>query len=273
MKSTTTIDPCRRDRILDAAEETFAEFGFAGASLRHMVQEANVNLATVYYYFGSKGGLMEAVLKRRFGPLREEHLGLLRQFQQAAPGRALPVEQILEAMLLPPLRLAATESTRRQAVTRLIGRIVTEPDPQTQEILRRQRAPVRGAFLEALTASLPGVSPTILRWRMELVWGALAFILVHPQRLAAETPGTGVPLDVGRVLAEMIRFFLPGFRAPAADLDEPIGRNGPLRPATASPRKRAIMQRKERPLAGGRLETKKPARRPRPEISQPGLNP
>ena len=50
---------------------------------------------------------MEAVLKRRFGPLREEHLALLRQFETAAKGRPLPVEKILEAMLLPPLRLAA----------------------------------------------------------------------------------------------------------------------------------------------------------------------
>ena len=73
----------RQTRILDAAENAIAELGFAGASLRHIVLEAQVNLATVYYYFGSKRGLMEAVLKRRFGPLREEHLALLREFEPA----------------------------------------------------------------------------------------------------------------------------------------------------------------------------------------------
>jgi len=60
----------RRERILDAAERAFGDYGFTGASLRRIVVEARVNLATVYYYFGSKNGLMEAVLKRRFGPLR-----------------------------------------------------------------------------------------------------------------------------------------------------------------------------------------------------------
>ena len=142
----------RQTRILDAAENAMAELGFAGASLRHIVLEAQVNLATVYYYFGSKRGLMEAVLKRRFGPLRQEHLALLRQFEEAAKGRPLPVEKILEAMLLPPLRLAATAPAKHQAVTRLFGRIVAEPNPQTQEMLRSQRAEVRDRLPQSLAA-------------------------------------------------------------------------------------------------------------------------
>src|SRR5260370_28842973 len=142
-------------RILDAAEAAFADDGYNGASMRDIVRGTGVNLATVYYYFGSKKGLMEAVLKRRFGPLRREHLEVLQQFEREAKGRPLPVEKILEAMLLPPLRLLAAPAAKRQAVTRLMGRIVTEPDAQTQQILRSQRSEVRAAFLNALRASLP----------------------------------------------------------------------------------------------------------------------
>src|ERR1039458_3727000 len=178
----------RQTRILDAAENAIAELGFAGASLRNIVLEAQVNLATVYYYFGSKRGLMEAVLKRRFGPLRQEHLALLRQFEQPAKGRPLTGDRILEAMLLPPLRLAATAPAKHQAVTRLIGRIVTEPNPQTQEMLRSQRAEVRVAFLKALQRSLPRAPLPGLLWRMEFVWGALAFTLCNPRKIEAETP-------------------------------------------------------------------------------------
>ncbi|MBM3892065.1 MAG: helix-turn-helix transcriptional regulator, partial [Verrucomicrobia bacterium] len=69
----------RKMRILDAAEKAFADLGFEGASLRHIVQEARVNLATVYYYFKSKEGLMAAVFERRFGPLRNEHFEALQQ--------------------------------------------------------------------------------------------------------------------------------------------------------------------------------------------------
>jgi AcrR family transcriptional regulator len=206
-------EPAPQTRILDAAENAIAESGFAGSSLRDIVLEARVNLATVYYYFRSKRGLMEALLKRRFGPLREEHLALLRQFEEAARGRPLPVEQILEAMLLPPLRLAATAPAQRQAVTRLIGRIVTEPSPQIQEVLRTQRAEVRTAFLKALQRSLPGAARSDLLWRIEFVWGALAFTLCNPRKIEIETRGACDPTKTSEVLAEMIHFFSAGFRA------------------------------------------------------------
>jgi AcrR family transcriptional regulator len=203
----------RQTRILDAAENAIGELGFAGASLRRIVLEARVNLATVYYYFGSKRGLMEAVLKRRFGPLRQEHLALLRQFEEAARGRAVPVEKILEAVLRPPLRLAATAPAKHQAVTRLIGRIVTEPNPQTQGMLRSQWAEVRTAFLKALQRSLPRASLPDLHWRLEFVWGALAFTLCNSRKLEVETQGACDLANTANVLAEMIRFFSPGFHA------------------------------------------------------------
>jgi AcrR family transcriptional regulator len=206
-------EPDRQTRILDAAENAIAEAGFAGASLRDIVREARVNLATVYYYFGSKVGLMEAMLKRRFGPLRQEHLALLREFEAAANGRPVPVEKILEAMLLPPLRLAATAPAKRQAVTRLIGRIVAEPNPQIQEVLSSQRAGVRAAFLKALRRSLPRAPLPELQWRVEFVWGALAFVLCNPRKIELETRGACDLRKTDEVLAEMIRFFSPGFRA------------------------------------------------------------
>jgi AcrR family transcriptional regulator len=207
--------PGRQARILDAAETAFAEFGFDGASLRRIVLQAGVNLATVYYYFQSKEGLQEAVLKRRFGPLRDEQLGLLKQFEQQARGQPLPVEKILEAMLLPPLRLLAAEPAKRQAVTRLIGRIVTEPNPQTQEALRCQGRDVRAAFLRALEIALPHTPPPELRWRLEFVWGGLGFLLCNSHRIAKESHGACDPADTRQLLAEMIQFFSPGFQAPA----------------------------------------------------------
>jgi AcrR family transcriptional regulator len=204
-----------QSRILAAAERAFADSGYSGASMREIVAEAGVNLATVYYYFGSKRGLMDAVLKRRFDPLRREHLDLLEQFEREAQGRPVAVEKILEAMLVPPLRLMAGSASKRHPVTRLLGRIVTEPDPQTQKILRAQRAELRSAFLKALQTSIPEASAADLQWRLEFIWGALGFILCNSGSIADATGGACNAVDAPTVLREMVDFFSAGFRAMA----------------------------------------------------------
>ncbi len=200
-----------KSRILDAAENAFATYGFEGASLRTMVLAAKVNLATVYYYFGSKEGLMEAVLKRRFDPLRQEHLERMNALEQQADGQPIAVEKILEAMLLPPLRLAAMAATKNPEVRRLIGRIVLEPNAKAQAFLKHQYQDVRGRFREALGRSLPAMPLPELLWRLEFIWGAMAYILCNPGNIKEKTDGLCDPLDTGLLLDQMIRFFALGF--------------------------------------------------------------
>ena len=205
-------------KILDAAETAFADDGYNGASMRDVLRGAGVNLAAIYYYFGSKKGLMEAVLKRRFGPLRQEHLEILRQLNamlapHVAGGKNTRSHAIAAAGLV------AAPAAKRQAAITPLGRIVTEPDAHTQEILRTQRSEVRAAFLKALRASLPQALAVDLQWRMEFVWGALAFILCNPRTIAVETHGACNPIDASKVLAEMIDFFSAGFRAAANRVD------------------------------------------------------
>lgn len=52
-------------QIIEAAEELFAERGFAGTSVRDIAESAGVNLAMISYYFGSKEKLMEAMFTYR----------------------------------------------------------------------------------------------------------------------------------------------------------------------------------------------------------------
>jgi AcrR family transcriptional regulator len=56
---------------MEIAETLFAEKGFNGTSVRDIAEKANVNLAMVSYYFGSKDKLLEALFS-----YRGEHLKL-----------------------------------------------------------------------------------------------------------------------------------------------------------------------------------------------------
>lgn len=49
-------------KILKVAEKLFAENGFDGTSVRQIAKEANINIAMISYYFGSKEKLLEALL-------------------------------------------------------------------------------------------------------------------------------------------------------------------------------------------------------------------
>jgi TetR/AcrR family transcriptional repressor of mexJK operon len=53
----------RLERILEAARTVFLEYGYAGASMTSIVEASGVSRATVYQYFGSKEGLMSALIE------------------------------------------------------------------------------------------------------------------------------------------------------------------------------------------------------------------
>ena len=52
-------------QIMEAAEKLFAEKGFNGTSVRDIAETADVNLAMISYYFGSKDKLLEAMFTYR----------------------------------------------------------------------------------------------------------------------------------------------------------------------------------------------------------------
>jgi TetR/AcrR family transcriptional regulator len=59
-------------RILRAAEESFAEHGLAGARIGAIARAARVNKALLYYYFSSKEELHRFTLTALFRQLREQ---------------------------------------------------------------------------------------------------------------------------------------------------------------------------------------------------------
>jgi AcrR family transcriptional regulator len=67
----------KKDHILDVAERIFSDLGFDGASTRMISGEANVNMAMLNYYFGSKEGLFLAIFERKISSLQEllENIG------------------------------------------------------------------------------------------------------------------------------------------------------------------------------------------------------
>ena len=86
------------ERILDAAEELFAEHGYAGTTLRDVARRVGVRIPSLYNHFGSKEALYAAVLDRGIGPV----LATLGEFVDSGSERyrdsALVVARVMEVL-------------------------------------------------------------------------------------------------------------------------------------------------------------------------------
>ena len=64
------MEESNRDRILQAATQLFGEHGFAGTSVRAVVEAAGVTKPTMYYYFSNKKALFQEVIEAQLEVLR-----------------------------------------------------------------------------------------------------------------------------------------------------------------------------------------------------------
>jgi AcrR family transcriptional regulator len=70
-----------KELILEAARESLREQGYSGTSIRAVAERAGVQLSLVHYHFGSKQGVLVAVLERENEKLLERQHALF-----ASPG-------------------------------------------------------------------------------------------------------------------------------------------------------------------------------------------
>jgi AcrR family transcriptional regulator len=69
MAARTDVIPNRRgersrEAVLDAAERVMAERGYEAATVASLVEEAGIPASSIYHYFGSKEGVLLAVMER-----------------------------------------------------------------------------------------------------------------------------------------------------------------------------------------------------------------
>ena len=62
----------KKEHIISSAIELFAERGFEGTSIRDLAAKADVNIAMINYYFGSKDKLFEAMVVQKASFMREK---------------------------------------------------------------------------------------------------------------------------------------------------------------------------------------------------------
>lgn len=200
-----------RQRIIDAAEQLFAERGIDAVSLREITAAADVNVAAAHYHFGSKDAVLAALFDDHAQRIVARRLELLDQVQHETPG--VPgVEDVLRAFLRPSLDAAVASGG--PAFMRLRARLAFDPAEFRRAVLAKAFDDSSRRFVEALRSALPDLPLTDLHWRFHFVLGAMTYTMAAPGRIESITNGALDTTASHAALEQLVRFAAAGLRAP-----------------------------------------------------------
>jgi len=161
MARPANADPAvTRARLLEAASDQFARRGLDATSLRDVARDAGVSVATINYYFGTKGELWSACLDAALSDVTRELAPLaalfgaftaeVRAAQASADVEAGDVEPLIERMVRDGLRFGRAQTPALRLVMRTLLD-TGELDPSWRE----------HGFVPLLEAAAEALSPVV----------------------------------------------------------------------------------------------------------------
>ena len=219
-----------KKRILDAAEELFATEGLEAVSLRDVTSKAKVSLASIHYHFGSRQGLVEAVIDRRLAPVNKRRMMLFTKAQEEKGSEPLAAEELLILFLCPLLDMIS-ESKGGFVFMRLLGFANTDPQKDVQELLKAQYHDVTAELSLRMRKALPEIPEEEMLWRLRFMAGAMSYAMLDQRVMGifddslAHDQGLGHDVDeVSRnaIVSRLVSFLTAGMAnsySPGQDLE------------------------------------------------------
>jgi AcrR family transcriptional regulator len=196
-----------KERILHAAEDLFAQHGFAGTSLRQVTSRADVNIAAVNYHFGSKENLVHEVFKHRMDDMSEKRLSALAHVLAKDPN---DLQGILLAFIQPALAL--TLDRHGASFVRVLARAYAEKNDGLRNFLSENYGQVLREFAKAIAQCLPQLSKEELYWRMDFTAGALTYAMAD-FGLIKRQPGVSEKTHCEKAAQHLITYAKAGLSA------------------------------------------------------------
>jgi AcrR family transcriptional regulator len=120
-----------KERLLQSAIGLFAKKGYSATGLREVVREAGVSVAMVNYHFGSKQGLLEAILDRLFLSMRRFLRGVVGVFRKNPDLVRIAITEL-------PYDTPGIVEFRAERVTRMLGLVAGHVLPALPEEVRQR---------------------------------------------------------------------------------------------------------------------------------------
>lgn len=202
------------DRILNAAEELFAERGFAETSLRMITSKARVNLAAVNYHFGSKNELIQAVFARFLSPFSTTLEAAFDELEEKCAGNPPTLSQTLWALTESAVRMPHRNEKGISIFMRLLGLAYTQSQGHLRKYLEQEYSESFGRFMGFLKAATPELSAVDRYWRIQFMLGATAFTMSSSDALRDILHNKlGVETTIRDIASRLVPFLAAGMQA------------------------------------------------------------
>jgi AcrR family transcriptional regulator len=198
-----------KERLLDVAEQIFADRGLDGASIRELTAGAHCNLAAVNYYFGDKEALYEEVFRRRLREMRERRLASIREVLARPKGAAL--EDIIRADAEAFLEPFADAGVSRRFLMLFTREMVEQRLPK-RLFLDEMVIPIIGALEKAIRAICPYLTGEQARMGINSVIGQLVHT-IHVKAMPGVEAEMFAGFDARRAVEHIVKFSAAGIRS------------------------------------------------------------
>lgn len=199
--------------MLEEAEKLYADYGFDGMSMRTLTSNAEVNLASVNYHFGSKKELVMEMFHERIVPMNQERMELLANARAEGNGIAT-LEAIFDAFLIPVVKRAYIDGKPDMHFLKMVGRAISESDEFWHELFVRNFQELSKSFLNALKDTMPELSREDIELRFHFSVGSMLGALVKHGQFERRMLGFGRTIDIEFMFRRLRDFLCAGFRGP-----------------------------------------------------------
>ncbi len=210
--------------MIDAAERLVAEQGLAAMSLREVQKAAGQrNKSAAQYHFGSRHGLIEAIVAARMAPINEARFERL---AVADAGPEPPSLRDLAAIMVEPL----ADATLRPGSSWARFLRQSYADPEVSDVVARA-ASGRGfwATRERLVEAAAHLPEVLRPRRVDQAVGLTVVSLATSEAHMAQHGTTAVPSAA--VVADLVDVFAAMVAAPASSTTLAALRSAEARPA------------------------------------------
>ncbi len=195
-----------QNRILEAAGEVFAEYGFRCATVRKICERAGVNVAAINYHFGSKEKLYSEVLKywhefamKKYPPL----LGV---------GENAPPEDQLRAFIR-SLLFRLFDKGKPAWFGKLMAREMADPTGAFDDLVKgvmRSRYELLASILRKMVG--PRVSEEILRLCCSSIVGQCVYYYNNKYIADLHQQDPSSPEEIAKLADHIMHFSLRGLK-------------------------------------------------------------